>query len=66
VTIVLSDREHEVMRLLAEGKTRRQVALLLGISKNTVNNYCNGAYSKLGAIRVGDAIANYVRQNNPL
>ena len=64
--ITLSDRESEVMGLLAKGKTRREIAFHLGISRYTVDNYCNMAFSKLGAMRVGDAIANWVRQNSPL
>jgi two-component system, NarL family, nitrate/nitrite response regulator NarL len=45
---VLSKREREVVRCLAEGQTNRQIAEALGISPHTVKNYMFKIFDKLG------------------
>jgi DNA-binding CsgD family transcriptional regulator len=44
----LSDREMEVLRLLASGLTNREIAGNLFIAVGTVKNHTNGIYRKLG------------------
>jgi len=44
----LSHREVEVLRLMAEGKTHRQIANLLKISERTVGSHISSIYNKLG------------------
>jgi DNA-binding NarL/FixJ family response regulator len=44
----LTVRESEVLRLLAEGKTNRQIAERLVISPRTVNTHLTSLYQKLG------------------
>lgn len=44
----LTAREAEVLRLVAEGRTNRQVAAALGISPRTVNFHLDNIYAKLG------------------
>jgi DNA-binding NarL/FixJ family response regulator len=44
----LSSREHEVLRLVASGKTSREVAVILGISPKTVDNHRHSIMQKLG------------------
>jgi DNA-binding CsgD family transcriptional regulator len=44
----LTQREAEVIRLAAEGKTNREIAGLLGISPLTVRKHLEHAYPKLG------------------
>jgi DNA-binding NarL/FixJ family response regulator len=44
----LSDRELEVLRLLASGLTNREIAGNLFIAVGTVKNHTNGIYRKLG------------------
>lgn len=44
---ILTDREREVVRLVAEGKTNKQSALLLGISVKTVETHRATAMHKL-------------------
>lgn len=45
---VLSDREMEVVRCLAEGLTNRQIADRLKLSQHTVKNYLFRVFDKLG------------------
>jgi HD-GYP domain-containing protein (c-di-GMP phosphodiesterase class II) len=44
----LSDREVEVLRLLCRGGTKKQVALLLKLSPNTVDHHVRHIYDKIG------------------
>jgi DNA-binding NarL/FixJ family response regulator len=44
----LSERELEVLRLLAEGMHNRELAAQLGISPRTVDRHCDNIYAKLG------------------
>lgn len=44
----LSPREREVLDLVAEGHTQREVALVLGISRSTVSVHVGRIGSKLG------------------
>jgi LuxR family transcriptional regulator, quorum-sensing system regulator SolR len=48
-TVVLSDREIDVLRWTAEGKTSAEIAEILNISERTVNFHVNSVVSKLGA-----------------
>ncbi len=64
----LSDRETEVLRLLAQGQTNKQIALGLQIAEKTVKVHVSSILSKLGvqsrtqaalyAIRIGLVSAN--------
>ncbi len=45
---VLAKREDEVVALLAEGLTNREIAQKLGLSEHTVSNYLFRIYNKLG------------------
>jgi DNA-binding NarL/FixJ family response regulator len=47
-TNLLSKREQDVVRWLAEGNTNREIALKLNVSKNTVKNYLFHIFNKLG------------------
>ena len=44
----LTDREVEVLRLLARGRTNRQVAKQLHISPKTVGRHVENVYGKIG------------------
>lgn len=44
----LTDREADVLRLLARGYTQKSIAEELGLSFNSVRTYAKGLYAKLG------------------
>lgn len=45
----LSDRELDVLRLLAEGRTNREIADTLHLAEGTVKNYVSNILGKIGA-----------------
>jgi len=51
----LSQRETQVLVLIAHGYTRRDVALSLGISSHTAARHIANIYSKLGLSSVAEA-----------
>jgi two-component system invasion response regulator UvrY len=52
----LSSRDLEILRLLAEGSSLRQIADTIGISYKTAANTCTRIKTKLGATRGADLI----------
>ena len=58
----LTAREHEVLRLLADGNTNDQVAKTLTISADTVQTHVRNAMKKLGADTRTQAVASAMRQ----
>jgi DNA-binding CsgD family transcriptional regulator len=44
----LSQREEEVLRLMAEGRQNKEIALTLGLSTNTVSRHLSTIYAKIG------------------
>lgn len=60
--IELTERELEVLRLLAQGYTYNQIAEHLVVSLNTVRFHVKGIYGKLGVSKVNQAIAEAHRQ----
>lgn len=57
----LSERERECLAWVSEGKTTDEVALILGVSSNTVNSYIAHAIQKFGASNRAMAIATAIR-----
>jgi two-component system, NarL family, response regulator DevR len=47
----LSSREREILPLIAEGLTNREIGERLGLAEKTVKNYISGLLSKLGLQR---------------
>lgn len=47
VTEELSEREREVLELVVEGKTNREIAVALSITENTVKTYLSNILAKL-------------------
>jgi ATP/maltotriose-dependent transcriptional regulator MalT len=45
---VLTDREREVLSLMAEGRTNRQIAGVLVLSEKTVKRHLSNSFAKLG------------------
>lgn len=52
----LTDRELEVVRLLASGKTYKQVACALELSQSTVRNHLHNVYHKLNVVDRAQAV----------
>ncbi len=57
----LTDREVEVLNLLAQGQQNKQIALALGISDHTVKFHISSIYNKLNATNRAEAIRQGVR-----
>jgi LuxR family maltose regulon positive regulatory protein len=53
----LSDRELDVLRLLADGRTNQEIAQALCVSVNTVKTHLKNVYGKLGVNNRREAIA---------
>jgi two-component system response regulator NreC len=54
---MLSERELEVLRLLAQGYTNTQIAEKLAISESTVKNHVTNLYDRLGVHSRAEAVA---------
>jgi len=55
-TIGVSDREFEVLTLLAQGRSNKEIARELDVSPNTVKTHVANLYEKLEAKRRTEAI----------
>ena len=54
----LTQRENQVLRLLAEGMSGKEMATALGLAPNTVRSYCQSLLSKLQSSSRIQALAN--------
>ena len=61
VEVRLTEREADVVRLLARGHTYAQAAARLGISPHTVASHIKKAYRKLGVNSAGAAVMRAVQ-----
>lgn len=59
----LTSREIEVLEMVADGKTSRQIGDLLFISENTVKNHVRNILDKLGLHSRNEAVLYAVREN---
>jgi DNA-binding NarL/FixJ family response regulator len=57
----LTEREHEVMRLLADGMTSKEAAMQLGISIRTVESHRINISRKLGFSSIADLVRYAIR-----
>ena len=62
VGTVLTNREREILALLADGLANKQIAARLGISKNTVKTHLELLFDKLGVSSRAEAVATGVRR----
>ncbi|MGV8025862.1 MAG: helix-turn-helix transcriptional regulator [Anaerolineaceae bacterium] len=53
---IFSEREKEVLDLLIQGKSNKQIALHLGVSNRTIEYHLSNIYSKLGVRSRAEAI----------
>jgi DNA-binding NarL/FixJ family response regulator len=54
---VLTDREEQILRLIADGFTNREISCNLSISESTVENHVHHIYAKLGISNRAQAVA---------
>ena len=59
---LLTDREREVVQLIAEGKTTKQIAYQLNVSFNTVNSHGRKLKKKLGLNGVAELTKYAIRE----
>ena len=53
----LSPRETEILRLVASGKTTKEIGAELAIAESTVNWHVGNMHTKLGAANRAEAVA---------
>ena len=61
----LTRREHEIVGWIAEGKSNRDVAGLLGISLRTVEKHMENILKKMGTDNRTAAVLTWVREHGP-
>jgi len=61
----LSEREREVLVLIADGLTNRQIGARLSLAEKTVKNYVSSMLSKLGLQRRTQAVAVQLETRGP-
>lgn len=59
----LTEREIECLNWIAEGKTSDEISVIIGISRNTVNNYITSIMRKTATKTRSEAIAYAVRNS---
>jgi two-component system nitrate/nitrite response regulator NarL len=62
-TPALSPREHEVLRMIADGKSGPEIAGILSIGTATVKTHTQNVYDKLGVSERAAAVAVAMRRN---
>jgi DNA-binding NarL/FixJ family response regulator len=60
----LSERERKILPLIAEGKTNREIALLISLSENSVKSYVSNILQKLHLARRAEAAAFMARRGS--
>jgi LuxR family transcriptional regulator, regulator of acetate metabolism len=63
VVLDLTEREIECLGWIAEGKTSDEISMIIGISRNTVNNYITSIMRKTTTKTRSEAIAYAVRNS---
>ena len=58
----MTDREREVLQLIAEGKTNKEIAALLGVSINTVETHRKHIMEKLDLHNTAEIVRFAVRK----
>jgi len=56
ISVKFTDKQNAVMKLLCQGKTRREIAEILGIKQPTLRTHLDSIYGKLEVSNVTDAV----------
>ncbi len=59
----LSERERQILELIAQGKTNREIGEVLFLAEGTVRNHVSGILAKVGAGSRTEAAARFARSN---
>jgi DNA-binding CsgD family transcriptional regulator len=62
--IPISEREKQVLRLIADGLTNKEISCSLSISESTVENHIHHVYKKLKISNRAQAVAYVLRSRN--
>ena len=57
MTVILTDREEQILKLIAQGFTNREISTLLSISESTAENHIHHIYTKLRISNRAQAVA---------
>lgn len=57
---VLTDREREVMQLMMQGYTNRQIACTLGIAEHTIEKHLSNMYRKMEVTNRTSAVLRFL------
>lgn len=60
--LTLTKRQREILQLVADGETMREIALELGIAHQTTKNHMVVVLRKLGAMSSAQAVAVAIRE----
>ena len=58
---ILTNREHQVFKLLIENKSTKEIANILDISEKTVRNHISNAMQKLGVKGRASAVIELIK-----
>ena len=58
-------RQHQILKLWAQDKSRKEIAATLNLDLGTVNTYCDRLMRRFGTTRSGSTLWNYVSQLHP-
>jgi DNA-binding NarL/FixJ family response regulator len=58
-------RQMQILKLLAAGKERKEIAAELALNPGTVNTYIDRLYARLGTSSPAQSLAEYIRQQHP-
>lgn len=61
--VIISERENEIIKLIAEGQTNAQIADLLFLSNHTINTHRKNILSKLGVKNTAGIVMYAVKTN---
>lgn len=61
MTEILTGREQQVLQLIAQGFTNREISHFLSISESTAENHTHNIYTKLGISNRAQAVAHAYR-----